>query len=59
MIMLLMPLAGYLIWHVEARDLIATGFVVMALALFQMTNRTLGGGLPHGHEAMGQAYGRI
>jgi DHA2 family multidrug resistance protein len=41
-ILLLMPLVGYLVSHVDARYLIAGGFITVALALFHMTHWTLG-----------------
>jgi hypothetical protein len=41
-IILLLPVVGYLVSHVDARYLIATGFLVTALALFHMTHWTLG-----------------
>jgi DHA2 family multidrug resistance protein len=41
-ILILMPLVGFLVSRVDARYLIATGFVICALALFHMTHWTLG-----------------
>jgi DHA2 family multidrug resistance protein len=37
-----MPIVGFLISRVDARYLIATGFLIVAFALTQMTNLTLG-----------------
>jgi DHA2 family multidrug resistance protein len=38
----LLPLVGYLVSRVDARFLIATGFVITSMALFHMTHWTLG-----------------
>ena len=42
LILLFMPLVGFLVSRVDARYLIATGFVIVAFALFKMTDLTLG-----------------
>jgi MFS transporter, DHA2 family, multidrug resistance protein len=42
LILLFMPLVGFLVSRVDARYLIATGFVIVAFALFRMTDLTLG-----------------
>src|SRR5215471_687233 len=41
-ILVLMPLVGFLVSRVDARYLIGFGLLITALALFQMTNLTLG-----------------
>ena len=41
-ILLLMPLVGFLVSRVDARILIAGGYIIVALALFGMTHWTLG-----------------
>jgi DHA2 family multidrug resistance protein len=42
LILVFMPIVGFLISRVDARYLIATGFLIVAFALTQMTNLTLG-----------------
>jgi DHA2 family multidrug resistance protein len=42
LILLLMPLVGFLVSRVDARYLIATGFLIVGFALFRMTDLTLG-----------------
>ncbi|MGH9646722.1 MAG: DHA2 family efflux MFS transporter permease subunit, partial [Bryobacteraceae bacterium] len=41
LILLFMPLVGFLVSRVDARFLIATGFLIVAFALFRMTHLTL------------------
>jgi DHA2 family multidrug resistance protein len=42
LILLLMPMVGFLVSRVDARYLIATGFLIVGFALFRMTDLTLG-----------------
>jgi DHA2 family multidrug resistance protein len=60
-IILLMPLVGFLVSRVDARYLIAGGFVIVALALFDMTRWTLGidyrtAMMARVYQAMGMAF---
>jgi DHA2 family multidrug resistance protein len=60
-ILVLMPLVGFLVSRVDARYLIASGFIICALALFHMTHWTLGidyrtAMLARVYQAMGMAF---